>query len=258
MERKKIIGVVGGIGPYAGLDLVRKIFDETVAKFDQEHLPVILISLSDEIGDRTAFLLGTSSKNPAHSLVEVLKRLEQAGATVAGIPCNTAHAPKIFDVVRAGISQQKLSIKLFHMIEETARFIQQHVPQVKNFGLLSTTGTAKSRIYQQALEAKGFRVIVPSEEIQNEKVHPAIHDSTYGIKAFSNPVTARARQNLMEAIHWLRKQGAEAIILGCTEIPLAIPEKSIDSIPLIDPTFILARSLIREVNPTKLKPLQKD
>ncbi|MGH2567114.1 MAG: aspartate/glutamate racemase family protein, partial [Bacteroidota bacterium] len=96
------------------------------------------------------------------------------------------------------------------------------------------------------------------EEIQRDKVHPAVYDRRYGIKALSNPVTERARKSLLAAIRWLRKEGAEAVILGCTEIPLAIPEKKIDGVVLIDPTLILARSLIKAVSPAKLRPLRKD
>jgi aspartate racemase len=255
MESTKVIGVVGGVGPYAGIDLVRKIFDQTVARRDQEHLPVLLMSLPEEIEDRTAFLLGRSSRNPAHALVEVLRKLSQAGATVAGIPCNTAHAPAIFDLVKEGIAARSPSLKLLHMIEETAEFLQQHFPQYKHLGLLSTIGTAQSGVYQQTLERTGFRVMLPDEDVQRNQVHSAIYDAEYGIKAVSNPVAPRARQHLLDAAHKLLRAGAEAIILGCTEIPLALPEQSLDGVPLIDPTTILARALIREVRPHQLKPL---
>ena len=256
MLKKHIIGVVGGVGPYAGLDLVKKIFDQTTASIDQEHLPVILMSLPDEIEDRTKFLVGTSAANPAHSIVEILQKLETVGATVAGIPCNTAHAPRIFDVVRQGIEQQGLLIRLLHMIDETVLFVQQNFPTLKNIGLLSTTGTAQSGIYQRSFERGGVRIILPSDEVQQKKVHSAIYDSGNGIKAFSNPVTDQARQSLLEAIDWLRNRGAEAVILGCTEIPLAVPEKLIDTMPLIDPTMILSRSLISLTYPSKLKQFQ--
>jgi aspartate racemase len=255
MEQTKVIGVVGGVGPYAGIDLVKKIFDQTLATKDQDHLPVILFSLSADIEDRTAFLLGQSDRNPAFSIIEVLKKLSAAGASVAGIPCNTAHAPRIFDRVQEYARQHLPALKLLHMIEETAASITDRDPRWKRLGLLATTGTVRSGVYQQVLSRNGYDVVSPDEETQHEKVHASIYDSTYGIKAIANPVTERARAQLHEAARSLIRQGAEAIILGCTEIPLALPDRSIDGVPLIDPTLILARALIRETFPHKLKPL---
>lgn len=258
MEQKKIIGVVGGVGPYAGIDLVRKIFDQTLATKDQDHLPVILMSLSEDIEDRTAFLLDQSDRNPAHSIVEVLKKLSASGATVAGIPCNTAHAPRIFDIVQEQVRQHLPSFKLVHMIEETAAFIKEQYPRQKKLGLLATTGTVRSGVYQHVLSRNGYEVVIPDEKTQREYVHASIYDPAFGIKAFSNPVTERARTLLLETAHALKRQGAEAMILGCTEIPLALPESKWEGLPLIDPTLILARALIRETYPRKLKPLRNE
>lgn len=255
MSTQKIIGVVGGMGPYAGLDLVKKIFDQTAASSDQEHLPVILCSLPSEIEDRTAFVLGESTDNPAWSILKVVRKLGQAGATVAGIPCNTAHAPQIFDVIRDELRKGKDHIKLLHLIEEVASFIRGRFPNAKKIGLLSTIGTAKAKIYQAFLEPEGYAVVLPAEDIQVNFVHKPIYDREYGIKAKSDPVTDIARVRLAQAIDHLLGRGVEVIVLGCTEIPLAITEKERQGIPLLDPAVILARALIRETHPEKLKPL---
>lgn len=66
------IGVLGGVGPYAGLDLMRKIFDQTEANCDQEHLSVIQYSLSEHIIDRTRFLLGETDENPGEAIGEIM------------------------------------------------------------------------------------------------------------------------------------------------------------------------------------------
>jgi aspartate racemase len=255
MSTQKIIGVVGGMGPYAGLDLVKKIFDQTAASSDQEHLPVILCSLPSEIEDRTAFVLGESTDNPAWSILKVVRKLGQAGATVAGIPCNTAHAPRIFDVIQDELRKGKDQIKLLHMIEEVAGVIRERFPNAKKIGLLSTIGTAKARIYQAYLEPEGYAMVLPDEDIQVNFVHRPIYDREFGIKAKSAPVTDIARARLAQAIDHLLGRGVEVIILGCTEIPLAITEKERQGIPLLDPAVILARALIRETHPEKLVPL---
>jgi aspartate racemase len=246
-----VVGIVGGVGPFAGLDLQRKILEQTVAARDQDHLPVITVSWPGPIPDRTEFLLGQTSDNPAYPLLEQLRLLASAGATVAGIPCNTAHAPAIFDVIRAGVAGFERPLRLLHMIDETAAYLAARQPTIKTVGILSTTGTWRAWLYPAALEPLGYRVVAPDETLQTGTIHPAIYDPAYGIKA-AGRVTARARAGLERGIAELRRQGAEAVILGCTEMPLAFPEREYEGLPLIDPTSVLARALIRACQPGKL------
>src|SRR5688572_19505545 len=95
-----MIGIAGGAGPFAGLDLLRKVMEETVADKDQEHVSVIMISRPEIISDRTEFLVGREKLNPAFAIAGIMLDLERAGANIAAIPCNTAHARPIFDVIQ--------------------------------------------------------------------------------------------------------------------------------------------------------------
>jgi aspartate racemase len=248
-----MIGIVGGVGPYAGLDLARKIFDQTIASRDQDHLPVALLSAPGEISDRTEFLLGKTETNPAHALAYIVLKLERMGASVVGIPCNTAHAPPIFDIIAGELETAGCKVKLVHMIEEVAGFVRRRHPRIETVGVLSTTGTYKSGVYPEIIEREGLKVVQPDENLQ-EDIHAAIYDPEYGIKARSNPVTEEARDKLLVGVAALRRDGAGAIILGCTEIPIAIGERTIGDTPIIDPTLVLARALIKSVAPDKLKP----
>jgi len=135
------IGIVGGIGPYAGLDLIKKLFDQTKACSDQEHLPVSLLSVPHTINDRTEFLLGKTQVNPALSIANVIGHLHQCGASVVGIPCNTAHADPIFKEI---VKQIPKDVKFLHMIDEVALYIKTRYPSLVNMGILSTTGTFKA------------------------------------------------------------------------------------------------------------------
>ncbi len=248
-----MIGIVGGVGPYAGLDLAKKIFDQTIASRDQDHLPVALLSAPGEIADRTEFLLGETETNPAHALAYIILKLERMGAAVIGIPCNTAHAPPIFDVIARELEAAECKAPLAHMIEEVAGFVRRRHPRIETVGVLSTTGTYKSGVYPEIIEREGLKVVQPDESLQRD-IHAAIYDPEYGIKARSNPVTAEARDKLLAGIESLRRNGAGAVILGCTELPIAIREKRIGDTPIIDPTLVLARALIKSVAPDKLKP----
>lgn len=250
-NQRSIIGVVGGVGPYAGLDLCRKIFDQTKARRDPDHLPVSLLSLPGEIADRTGFLLGDTEVNPGLAISEIVCALGRQGATVVGIPCNTAHAPAIFNEIVARVPKD---VTLVHMIDETMRHLRSHYPSVTKVGVVSTTGTWRCNVYPEALARHGLVGLAVSADVQEGLIQPAIYDPDFGIKARSNPVTTEAKDCLRKGIASLLGQGAEAVILGCTETPLALPEPQLDGVPLIDPTRVLARALIREFSPENLIP----
>ncbi len=247
------IGIVGGVGPYAGLDLMRKIFDMTDAHSDQEHLSVLHHSRSPLIMDRTLFLTGKSQDNPGEVLGDVMVELAEDGATVIGMPCNTAHSPAILDVALAKLSACGVKTHFVHMIDAVADYLSQKLPEVRTVGVLGTIGTYNTGIYQHTLGKAGLKVLFPDAEGRN-RVQQAISDKTFGIKAESNPVTAQAYQYLADEADALAAQGAQAVILGCTEIPLALTEKQLHGLPLIDATAVLARALIMAFAPDKLKP----
>ena len=248
-----MIGIVGGVGPYAGLDLMKKVFDNTLARADQDHLDVVMLSMPGSIADRTEFLEGRVEKNPGLAIAGILKRLEDAGVSYAGIPCNTAHAPGIFSVVERELLAMGSSISLVNMIDETLCFIEEHFQDIEKVGVLSTTGEYRVGLYEKALLSTRRTVIKPDPQMQEELIHPAIYDSGFGIKTFTSPIRSRARDNLNKGFAFLKEGGAELVILGCTEIPLAFPERQIMGMKVLDPTQVLARALIRAVSPEKLK-----
>jgi aspartate racemase len=234
---------------------MKKVFDNTLSACDQDHVDALLFSLPSGIVDRTEYLEGREEQNPAEAIYGVLSRLETAGATVAGIPCNTAHAAPIFELIQEKLDSGAKPIVLLNMIHETVGFIQTKLPDRSKIGVLSTTGTYRSRVYQDALESASFEVLLPSEEMQEKLIHPAIYDRDYGIKSVSDPVHPQALQNLETGLNYLKALGAEAVIMGCTEIPMAVQEFPGKGIMAIDPTRILARALIKHAFPDKLKPL---
>ncbi|OQW92178.1 MAG: hypothetical protein BWK79_15220 [Beggiatoa sp. IS2] len=249
---KKIIGIVGGVGPYAGLDLHTKICNNTVTTgIDQDHLEVYLLSRSAHIPDRTAFLLDRTLPNPAHGIFTTVAKLVYIGAQVIGIPCNTSHALPIFQPLREQITQAGFNIELLHMIEETYHFLQSQYAHISKIGLLATQGTYFSGVYAEILESEHkYHVLLPTE-VQRPLVHQAIYHPEYGIKARANPVTAKAIQALTDVGNSLIAAGAEVLIMGCTEIPLAL-NRAHFSVPLIDPTDILARALVHRAAPDQL------
>lgn len=251
---KKVIGVIGGMGPHAGVDLVDKIIEQTNASSDHGHLPVALLSYPERIVDRSTFLFDETDTNPAYALADILRALDAAGAVVAGMPCNTAHAPAIFDTLVDEVRSTGHDVRLLHMIEETVQFMQATMPHIDTVGTLSTQAVYDLQLHRAPLEAAGFNVVTPDPPMR-ERVNTTIFDTTFGLKAQSHPATPQAKQNLLDAIAHLIDKGADAVVLGCTELPLAPLAADMDMVPLIDPAEILARALIKSVHPDHLKPV---
>jgi aspartate racemase len=248
------LGIVGGMGPAAGVDLLQRIYRNTRANRDQDHLSVVLISRSCGIQDRTEYLLQGGS-NPAYPIFGVVSELAAAGAQVIGIPCNTAHAPPIFSVLRQLISGDALDLVLIDMISSVRDFVVGLGGGQRRVGVLATTGTIRSAVYQSYFDGTGIDVLLPDEELQ-QRLHDAIVNRSYGVKAASYPVTETARQVIFDAARYLADRGkADQVILGCTEIPLAFAgsEERFGTL-LVNPTEILARAMVAAAAPDKLLP----
>ncbi len=264
MEEKVII-VGGGVGPMAGVELHRRIIENTITDgTDQSHLEVYHLSRSADIPDRTQYLLGKERRDPVLGMFRTFKiaytALEERNSlmkekflAVGGIPCNTFHAPAIFNRFLDMMNKNHILIKIINMIEETAWLINETIGNVSKVGLLSTTGTRHFGVYRRMLESSGIQVTEVPENLQDE-LHDTIYNREWGIKAVS-PVSEKAKTNFERYAGILAEQGVQAIILGCTEIPLALTGKTFHGIPLIDPMVALARGLIRDANPKKLKPI---
>lgn len=252
-----MVGIVGGIGPHAGVQLVKCILDQTDTNKDQDHIPIVLLSFPNQVADRTEFLLGKTNINPAFAIVEIIRKMELIGASVIGIACNTSHSHKIFDVLVKELIKIQSKIRLLNIITETIEFIKDKYPTVKKIGVLATNGTYITNTYHDPLLKKGFEVIIPDSEFQDDVIHRCIYDPIFGIKTKSNPISERAMQLLNKAIDFYKTKQVHAIILGCTEFSLAVQDERINNIIIIDSTKILARALIRETAPEKLKNIDQ-
>lgn len=226
---EKIIGILGGMGPEATIDLFYKIIKFTPAEKDQEHLRII-IDNNPKIPDRTAAILG-KGEDPLPALQETAQNLEKAGADFIVIPCNTAH-------YFLSSIQESVNIPVLNMIEETAKETKKRIPQIKKVGLLASIGVYKSEIYHQRFKKFNIEVISPEEKDKEE-----IMKVIYTIKA--GDLSKEVKKNILKITQKLIDKGAEAIIAGCTEIPLILKEGDV-SVPLIDSTQILAKAAVQK------------
>lgn len=250
--RHPLIGILGGMGPQAGIDMAEKLTAQTPARIDQEHVPFVLFSLPGRIPDRTSFLFGDVDINPAGSIADQFEKMAEIGVTTAVMACNTAHAGPIFDVAMEMLSKRGVDLRILHLIRETAAHIKREIPGVSRVGVLGTRGTYRLRLYDDALTREGLIPILPSDRVRDQHINQALYDPGYGLKAHSNPASEEARAHLITAIEDVLQKGAEAIVLGCTELPLAIKESSIGGLPILDPARIMVDLLIREVYPDRV------
>jgi aspartate racemase len=230
------VGVVGGVGPAATVDFVKKIVGSTPAARDQDHIKLV-VEQNPQIPDRTENLLGQGA-DPTVSLYATCKKLEASGADLVAIPCNTAHA----FVERI---QPYLGIPILNMLTETAAELRRRFPKLTRVGLLATSGTLGSGVYAKALAAENIQAVVPDESHQ-ALVMRAIYGPE-GVKA--GCVSGPCHQDILAAANHLAARGMEAIILGCTELPLLLntPCFTTDAgsqVALIDPTLVLAQRCV--------------
>ncbi|WP_235496820.1 amino acid racemase [Leifsonia sp. Root4] len=228
---RNIVGILGGMGPAATADFYAKLVRATPARSDQDHLRTLIWS-DPTIPDRTGALLH-GGVDPTPLLLAGALLLRAGGATVIAVPCNTAHAfiPRI---------AQEVGVPFVHMIEETARSIRDRYPEVRRVGLLSTTGTQASRLYDEALRRHGLEPLTPTAVTQLSLVMAGIERVKAGI------VDATTTALIVTAACELVHAGAELVIAGCTELPIAIAGAALP-VPLIDPTQVLAEAVVRVV-----------
>ncbi len=226
MSKKKTIGIIGGMGPLATADLFKKIIENTPAKNDSEHIRVCIDS-NINIPDRTAAILHGGA-DPVPEIVRSAILLEGMGADLLIMPCNTAH-------YFYGRIIEKVHVPIINMLDETAREVVRK--GFHRIGLLATDGTIQTGVYDRAMQSFGIQILRPSEANQKHVMN-LIYE---GIKAGNYKIDLTG---FYQALDELKQAGAETLVLGCTELPLAFSIYSIDR-EHIDPTLVLAKSAIR-------------
>ena len=221
---KKTLGIIGGVGPLATMFIGEMIVRLTDAEKDQDHVNMVITN-NTNIPDRTAFILGESTEDPVPVIVSDAHRLEQAGAQIIAIPCNTAHS--FYEEIDEGTT-----LPVIDMIRETAMRAKEK--GARRVGILGTTGTISTGIYQSACERFDMVPVVPDGDIQSV-VMSLIYDD---VKA-GHPADPKKWAIISQA---MEEAGCDQVILGCTE--LSIVRKELQLTDCIDSLFVLAETAI--------------
>ena len=224
---ERVVGVIGGLGPEATVDFFERILRHTDAKSDQDHLH-ILIDNNPKVPNRNHAIAGTGP-SPAEALASSAVRLENAGAEFLVMPCNTAHA------FQESITSAA-SIPFISIIEETCLHIRECHPGVRHVGLLAVDGCLEAGLYRKTLEERKIQQKVLSVHRQREFM-----ELIYQIK--SAGVDQGVREAMLSLANQLVQQGCDALVAGCTEVPLVLSPGQV-SVPFMDSTEILAKRAV--------------
>ena len=235
---EKTIGILGGMGPEATLDLFAKIIAHTPAARDQDHLRVVIDS-NPKVPDRTdAILRGGESPVPAmRAGIDALKR---AGADFVVIPCLSAHF--FLDEL-----QRDAGLQILSMFDVAAEHIRAHHPNIRKVGMLATNGTLQGGRFRERLQVSGIETLTPTGSDQ-ERVMVSI----YKIKgAPGGRGRSAIAAEIREIAGRLLRRGVQGVVAGCTEIPLVLKPGDLD-VPVFDTLTLLARAAIVAAGRTPL------
>jgi len=224
-----MIGVLGGMGPLATADFFRKVIAETPAKGDADHVP-LLIQSDPRIAPRPAAIVG-EGRSPLPELLAGRDRLIFAGAKALAMPCNTAHF-WYADLLKG------CSVPFLSIVEASVNELPLLADAGSTIGIIATRATLDAQIFDPALVRSGYTVLLPDENVMNTLVLPGIEFVKAGDPLRAGPLIEEAVQSLLN-------QGAHAVILACTETPLALDAlNSRLRVHCVDSTAALAKCCV--------------
>ena len=226
----RLIGILGGMGPLATVDLMAKIIAQTPVERDQDHVPVVAWNVP-QVPDRQRALAGTGP-SPLPAMLDGITRLNEAGASCIAIACNTAH--HWYDALQA---QSRAPI--LHIARVTLEVLQRDGDYAAGpVGLIATEGTLAARLYQDLLEPAGIACVLPSAGEMATLFVPGCYAIKRGEVADGGRLLEAAAQALMA-------RGATRLVLACTEVPVGLERIDSALLPLcVDPTLALALACI--------------
>lgn len=196
-----IVGILGGMGPEATIDLLRRVVAMTPASDDQDHIRM-LVDHNPKVPSRIKALIEKTGESPAPALIGMAQQLERAGASVLALPCNTAHA-------YAGEIQTSVGIPLLDMIALTADRISRLEPKCRVVGMLASTAVRIVGLYERALGPFGISTVYPKDQDAVMDIIKAVKRGDRG--SMQHPALQRAAADLHE-------QGAGMLLIACTEL----------------------------------------
>lgn len=230
-----VLGVIGGLGPLATAHFLKLVVEMTHAPREQDNLDMIVYNFPS-IPDRTGYILGSNLRSPLPGLLSVARDLSRQGAAQIAIPCVTAHY--FYDAL-----QNAVPTPIINDVMETAQYLKDQ--GVARAGIMATDGTILSGLFANALKGVGIEPVIPSAERQADVMHLIYRNIKAGKEAEMDRFGAVREE--------LRQNGAEAIILGCTELSVIKRDQDIGHGFLDSMDILVQQSILRCGKPIKKK-----
>jgi aspartate racemase len=226
----KVVGVIGGMGPEATVDLMMRVIRATPAEDDMDHIRMF-VDNNPKVPSRIKAIIEGTGESPAPAMAEMARNLAALGADFLVIPCNTAHY--YYDEVSSAVD-----IPVMNMIDITVQTVFHENASIVTAGILASKAVLMKGLYRKSFKRQGVDVIYPSSEVQESLM------STVRTIKTGNYDTGD-RNVLQSAAKQLVRKGAEALIVGCTE--LSVISDGIDAgVKVYDSSQLLAENIVRE------------
>jgi aspartate racemase len=229
MEREKTVGIIGGMGPEATVDLMQRIIDLTPAKDDIDHIRC-LVDNNPKIPSRINAIIEGNGEDPGPCMADMGKQLESWGADFLVIPCNTAHY--YYDAV-----QNAVNIPVINLIDLVVNHVKTNFPDHAKIGILASPAVAITGLYTKRLEKLGLKDVWPD---------PSYQDQLFSVikEVKKGNTNTRVKENYKKVCENLAYKNATVVIVACTELsalrgPLPITE--------VDAAQILAAEIVKVV-----------
>ena len=228
MRQEKVVGVIGGMGPQATVDFMRRLVEAVPAVEDSDHLHVIADN-NAKVPSRIRALVEGGGEDPAPVLIEMARKLERAGAQLLVIPCNTAHyyVPAITSAV---------TVPVLDMITASIERLNLMSPRPRKIGILASKAVRLVGFLERRLQSAGFESIFPAVDDEGELME--------AIRSVKSGSIGPAEAEILGAVaNRLEESGAEALLVACTELSLLPAPRT--SLPLLDTLDVLVEATVR-------------
>jgi len=227
-QGEKTVGIIGGMGPEATVEFMRRVIAATPARDDRDHLHM-LVDNNPKIPSRIAAIIEGTGEDPAPVLCEMAKGLEAQGADFLVMPCNTAHY-YLTQIARC------VNIPLLNMVDLSVKALLAAEAKPRRIGMLASPAVRRVGLYGRQLEQAGLQTIFPGQ--QDEALILAI------IKAVkAGQLRDEHRKDYARIATSLSEGGAEALLIACTELSIMGPPAGITR-PAFDTLDILVEATI--------------
>jgi len=221
-SRHRVVGIIGGMGPEATVDLMRRVIAKTPVQGDEDHVHLIVES-NPKIPSRIAHLIEGTGPDPTPDLIRIAVNLQRAGADALAIPCNTAHA--YADSIRRAVS-----IPLLDMVGLTVEEIA--ASGHTRVGILASTAVHNTALYARAFTAHGITTSLPARQEEVMALIKAVKRGDTGIQV--QAALGRIALHLADQ--------ADVILVGCSE--LSVIAAGI-TVPFVDSLDVLAQAIVK-------------